>query len=109
MEQRKARKWTSQENAVLLRYIKADPRNLHKCFTLVSEHLTDAGMPRTVAGVASHWYTVLSKREDPEALCFFTASSKHISKNRKNGAGIENTPTIWRRLCMALRSLTSRA
>lgn len=101
------RKWTQEEDAVLLRYIKANPQNLHKCFMMVSEHLTDSGSPRTVSGVQAHWYTVLSKRNDSSSLCFFTASVKHVSKNRKNGAEVESNPRIWRRLITVLRSLIS--
>lgn len=102
------RKWTPEEDAVLLRYIKAHPQNLRKCFLMVSEHLTDAGTPRTPQGVQVHWYTVLSKKNDANSLCFFTASAKHVSKNRKNGMGIPSNSGIWHRLITVLRSLTSR-
>lgn len=106
MTERNSRRWTHEEDQVLLRYIKANPTNLHKCFMMVSEHLTEAGTPRTVSGVQAHWYTVLSKSNNDNALCFFTASAKHVSKNRKNGTGIESNPSIWRRLITILRSLT---
>lgn len=92
------RKWTPEEDARLLRQVKAFPHNLHKCFVLVSEEIG-----RTEGAVSSHWYTVLSKK--PEALCFFTASEIHVSKNRKNGAGVESTPSIWRRLLNIIRGL----
>ena len=100
---RSNQKWSEEEDAVLLRYIKANPQNLSKCFMMVSEHLTDAGSPRTPTGVQAHWYTVLSKREN--ALCFFTASAKHVSKNRKNGKGVESNNSIWRRLLNIIRGL----
>lgn len=105
MQERNSRRWTLEEDQVLLRYIKANPTNLHKCFMLVSEYLTDAGTPRTPAGVQAHWYTVLSKSNNADALCFFTASAKHVSKNRKNGTGVESNSGIWRRLVSVLRSL----
>ena len=95
------RKWTIQEDETLLRYVKANPQNLHKCFLLVSEHLTDDGHPRTPTAVQAHWYSVLSKQ--PTALCFFTASAKHVSKNRKNGAGVETNASIWRKFLKILR------
>lgn len=97
------KKWTAEEDQVLLRYVKSYPHNLHKCFLMVSEQLTDAGYPRTPTGVGAHWYTVLSKK--PEALCFFTASAKHVSKNRKNGMGVESNQSIWRRLLNIIRGL----
>lgn len=97
------KKWTEEENAVLLRYVRNYPHNLHKCFMMVSEHLTDAGTERTPQAVQAHWYTVLSKK--PESLCFFTASAKHVSKNRKNGMGVESNMNIWRRLLKIIRRL----
>jgi hypothetical protein len=97
------KKWTAEEDAVLLRYVRNYPHNLHKCFLMVSEHLTDAGTPRSVTGVQAHWYSVLSKK--PESLCFFTASAKHVSKNRKNGEGVASNTSIWRRLLNVIRGL----
>ena len=97
-------RWTEGEDEVLLRYVRNYPHNLHKCFLLVSEHLTENGNLRTPTAVQAHWYSVLSKR--PEALCFFTASTKHVSKNRKNGMGIETNPSVWRRFLRILRSIT---
>jgi len=85
------KKWTITEDDRLLRQIKARPQNLTRCFFIVAEEIG-----RTPAAVQSHWYTVLSKK--PEALCFFTASTCHVSKNRKNGMGVETPPSIWRRL-----------
>ena len=97
-ERRVLRKWTNEEDERLLRQIRTFPQNLHKCFMIVSEEIG-----RTDKAVAAHWYQHLSKR--PEALCFFTASAKHISKNRKNGMGVESNSTIWRRLVAAIRNI----
>ena len=98
----RSNRWTQSDDDVLLRYIKANPYNLTKSFMLVSEHLTDAGRPRTFSGVSGHWYTSLSKR--PEALCFFTASTKHVSKNRKNGMGTPTNEGIWRKFLRILNN-----
>lgn len=103
MEREKQRRWTEDENDVLLRYVKAYPHNLTKAFLLVSEHLTESGTPRTPSGVSGHWYTVLSKRKD--VLVYFTASQKYVSKNRKNGVGVETSPSIWRRFLNIIRSI----
>lgn len=97
------KKWTNEEDDVLIRYVRNHPQNLKKCFMMVSEHLTDAGTPRTPSAVAAHWYTAASKK--PDALCFFTASEQHVSRNRKNGEGVESTANIWRRLVRAISSL----
>ena len=95
---RQCKKWSNEEEQRLLRQVRAFPQNLHKCFLIVAE---ETG--RTEGAVANHWYTVLSKR--PESLCFFTASPKHVSKNRKNGMGIESNNNIWRRLMAVIRNI----
>jgi hypothetical protein len=95
---RECRKWTPEEDARLLRQVRSFPQNLSKCFLIVSEELG-----RTQLAVANHWYTQLSKK--PESLCFFTASPKHVSKNRKNGMGVESNGNIWRRLMAVIRSI----
>ena len=97
-ERRNSRKWTQEEDERLLRQIESFPQNLSKCFMIVAE---ETG--RSKQGVASHWYTVLSKRDD--VMAFFTASHHHVSKNRKNGAGVESTETIWRRLVRIISGL----
>lgn len=91
-------KWTKDEDDTLLRYVKARPQNLHKCFVMVAEQLG-----RTEGAVANRWYGKVSK--DPLNICFFTTSPKHVSKNRKNGEGVESNISIWRRLMNAIRGM----
>jgi hypothetical protein len=97
-ERRDNHRWIAEEDACLLRHVKARPQNLHYCFLMVAEEIG-----RTDKAVAAHWYSVLSKK--PEAMCFFTASPHHISKNRKNGMGVESNGNIWRRLMAVIRSI----
>ena len=97
-ETTRRRRWTREENSLLLRHINAHPQNLHYCFTMVAD-LID----RTDKAVAAHWYQSLSK--EPDVLCFFTASSQHVTKNRKNGNGVESSPSIWRRLVSIIRNI----
>lgn len=92
------KRWTEEEDAMLLRQVRAFPQNLSKCFLIVAQN-TD----RTKQAVANHWYSTVSKR--PDVLCFFTASSSHISKNRKNGKEIECPRNIWQRFLNILRRL----
>lgn len=98
MEQRKYTRWTDEEDKRLIQQVMTFPQNLNKCFMIVSE-VTG----RSVPAVASHWYTVVSKR--PEVLCFFTASKSHISRNRKNGVGVQSSPSVWRRLINVVKNL----
>lgn len=97
MENRTIRKWSQLEDQKLLNQVRVFPQNLHKCFVIVSEEIN-----RTPGAVANHWYTKVSKQ--PEALCFFTASPKHVSKNRKNGMGISTTESIWRKFMRILNT-----
>lgn len=92
------RKWTDAEERRLLRQVEAFPQNLTKCFLIVSEEIG-----RTPGAVASHWYTVTSKKK--ENMCFFTASMHHVSPNRKNGQGVSSSPSIWRRLKQVIQTL----
>ena len=92
------RKWTEEEDNRLLRQVRAFPQNLNRCFLIVSEEIG-----RTPGAVANHWYTVVSKK--PDSVCFFTASPKHVSRNRKNGNGVESNRSIWQRLMSVIRDL----
>ena len=92
------RRWTLEEEQRLTRQVRAFPQNLAKCFLIVSEEID-----RTPSAIANHWYTVTSKK--PENMCFFTASEKHVSKNRKNGMGVSSTHSIWKKLLNAIRNL----
>ena len=100
------KRWNAEEDARLLRHVRATPQNLHHCFLMVSQELTEEweatgnGCPRTPTAVAAHWYSVLSKQDN---ICFFTASPKHVSKNRKNGMGVESSNALWRGLMGLLR------
>lgn len=96
--ERTFRKWTQEEEDRLVRQVRAFPQNLNRCFIIVAE---ETG--RTPGAVANHWYTKTSK--DPRNLAFFMASTQHVSKNRKNGAGSPSTIGIWRRLIHIIRNL----
>lgn len=98
MSNRTNRKWTEEEENLLIRQVRAFPQNLNKCFLMVAQNID-----RTPSAVAGHWYTVVSKK--PDSTCFFTASSKHVSRNRKNGKGVESNSNIWHRLLNVIRNL----
>lgn len=93
------RRWTPEEDEKLLNQVRVFPQNLKRCFILVAEDID-----RSPSAVAAHWYSKLSKGYN-NGLCFFTASSRHVSPNRKNGEGVSIRPTIWRRLLNAIRGL----
>lgn len=95
---RNCKRWSEEEDERLLQQVRTFPQNLTKCFLIVSDVIG-----RSPNAVANRWYCVLSKR--PDVMCFFTASSKHVCKNRKNGVGVESTRSIWRRLIAIIRNL----
>ena len=97
-ENRFNKRWTLAEDERLVRQVKAFPQNLHKSFLMVAEELG-----RTESAVAGRWYQHVSK--NPANVCFFTASPRHVSKNRKNGEGVETNNSIWRRLMNIIRGL----
>lgn len=95
---RTIKKWTEEEDECLLQQVKAFPQNLTRCFLAVSE-VTG----RSQCAVANRWYTVVSRK--PNSTCFFTASPKHVSRNRKNGKGVESNRSIWHHLMQVIRNL----
>lgn len=97
-QNRKAKKWTKSEEQRTLRQVRAFPQNMSKCFHIVAEEIG-----RSPGAVAAKWYTDLSKR--PNVLEFATISSKHVCKNRKNGMGVESTPSLWRRIVALIKNL----
>ena len=98
MERENPRRWTEQEDDRLVRQVKFGCQNLKNCFFIVADEIG-----RTPGAVANHWYTKTSKR--PDVICFFTASQTYISKNRKNGVGVESNRNIWNRLIRAIQSI----
>lgn len=94
----RSKKWTEEEEQRLIKQVTVFPQNLNRCFIIVSEVIG-----RSPSAVAAHWYAVTSKR--PDVKCFFTASSKHIALNRKNGEGIPSNGSIWRRLIRIVNHL----
>ena len=93
-----SKRWTADEDKILLQQIDAFPHNLSKCFMVVSE-MTG----RSKNAVQAHWYTVLSKRDD--VWKFVTLSASHCSKNRKNGAGEQSSVSIWNKVLSIVKAL----
>lgn len=97
-EVRYGKRWSRQEDLKLIRMVQSRPQNLHYCFMLIADELG-----RTESAVSGRWYAKVSR--DPANLCFFTASSKHVSKNRKNGEGRPSNASIWSKLLSIIRGI----
>lgn len=73
----KKRKWTIEEERVLIDQITRRATNLKEAFERTSR-LID----RTEAACKEHWYMVVSKREN-SSVCFVTIGHKTKNINRK--------------------------
>ena len=91
------KRWSQEEDRVLLNQVKRSPTNLKHAFVRTSEILEGE---RTPHSCAQRWYSHVSK--DPRNTCFITVSSKHKSPNRKNGEGEPCTPSIFTRILRIL-------
>lgn len=96
----KKKKWTSEEDQILVQAIKANPHNLSLCFRKVAETLD-----RTVVGVHYRWYYVLKK----SSKCFITLSE---TKKLENGKVIlpnmydystKTSKTLWQKIKALLK------
>lgn len=90
----KRRKWTTEEEQVLIDQIKKSANNLQEAFRKTSKLIG-----RTEGACVYHWYAILSKRKDP-SVCFVTVGHKTKNVNRKNVASntsdnTEKTTVSW--------------
>lgn len=102
MKQQSRKRWTKEEDKKLLKQVSVYPHNLKLSFMIVAEELN-----RTPAGVAAHWYNILSKKDD--VIPYGLVSSKKIMFNRKsskNNAFIaNNTHSMWRKILDTLQNV----
>lgn len=91
------KRWTKEEEEILVQAVKANPHNLSKAFREVA-----AQLDRTEAAVSRQWYT----KTRLNSICFVTVSQGTEFKNGKNYvpmSGHTNTPsasnkTLWGKL-----------
>lgn len=91
------KKWTKEEEEILVQAVKANPHNLSKTFREVAKKLG-----RTEVAVNLQWYTKIRSR----SICFVTVSQGKKFKNGKNyvpECGHINSPTpsnktLWEKL-----------
>ena len=73
----KKRKWTTEEEQVLIDQISKSANNIREAFVKTSK-LID----RTETACKEHWYMVISKRKN-SSVCFATIGYKTRNINRK--------------------------
>lgn len=95
------RKWTNEEEQVLISQVRQSPNNLARAFRVTSEVLG-----RSLRSVTLHWY---NKTRHSEAI-FMTVGSKTVNMNSKNvfHGSYDNTEkmkvSIWRRFVSFIKS-----
>lgn len=76
------KRWTDDEEQVVISKVKANPNNLSKAFREASLEIN-----RSAHNIKLHWYTKQRKRpalKDRCGNCFMTYGGKSLNINRKN-------------------------
>ena len=76
------RRWTDDEEQVVISKVKANPNNLSKAFREASLEIN-----RSVYSIRRHWYIKKGKKaalKDRCGSCFMTYGGKSLNINRKN-------------------------
>ena len=93
------RRWTNDEEQVIISKVRQYPNNLTKAFREASVELE-----RSERAICQHWYNVIRNNE----IVFMTIGSKTKNINTKNTiqGGYDNTEkvkvSIWRRILKLL-------
>lgn len=99
------RRWTNEENNILVQAITANPHNIKEA----CRHAATKLEGRTIVACSTHWYRESSSMNNTTKLgvSFMTVGSKTIYKNRKNNS--ENSKikpqsfTLWSKIKNFLR------
>lgn len=97
------KRWTKEEDEILVQAISANPHNLSKCFIAVAEQTG-----RGVTGVQYRWYryvkfTAAGRKAMLTLSPVIAYSGKNKLDNSKNNPIEVRRPSIWRRLLALLK------
>ena len=97
------KKWTKEEEEILVQAIQANPHNISEALRTVS-----ATINRSFNACQIHWYSVLSPKNKPNkmGISFVSVGSNTVYKNRKNSGTSTVQPeksTIWSRIKRLLK------
>lgn len=87
------RRWTNDEEQVIISKVKANPNNLQKAFREASLELQG----RTANAIRLHWYQNSNRQralKDRCGHCFLTYGGKSLNINRKNVSANTSDNTI---------------
>ncbi len=93
------RKWTKEEEEILVQAITANPHNIKEACKYASTKLEG----RTECACLFHWYRTIAPAKNPTKLgiSFVAIGSNSIYKNRKNSGNAIVQPTkdtIWSKI-----------
>lgn len=97
------KKWTKEEEEILVQAIQANPHNISEALRTAS-----ATINRSFNACQFHWYAVLSPKNKPNkiGISFISVGPNTIYKNRKNSGTSTIQPeksTIWSRIKRLLK------
>ena len=98
------KRWTNEENNILVQAIKANPHNIKKACIYAATKLEG----RTPKACEFHWYQAIAPANNPTKLgvSFLAVGPKTIYKNRKNsGVSIvqPEKSTLWSKIKRLLK------
>ena len=93
------KRWTTEENNILVQAIKANPHNIKKACIYAATKLKG----RTPKACELHWYRVIAPANNLTkfGVSFLAVGPKTIYKNRKNSGNSTVQPeknTLWDRI-----------
>ena len=93
------KRWTDEENNILVQAITANPHNIKKACRYTATKLKG----RTPRACELHWYKVIAPANNPTKLgvSFLAVGPKTIDKNRKNSGNSTVEPeksTLWTKI-----------
>lgn len=97
------KKWTKEEEEILVQAIQANPHNISEALRTASNTIN-----RSFKACQFHWYAVLSPENKPNkiGISFVSVGPNTIYKNRKNSGTSTVQPeksTIWSRIKRLLK------
>lgn len=97
------KKWTKEEEEILVQAIQANPHNISEALRTAS-----ATINRSFLACQFHWYAVLSPKNNPNkmGISFVSIGPNTVYKNRKNSRTSMVQPeksTIWSRIKRLLK------
>lgn len=90
-----AKRYTTEEEQVILKYVRLNPSNLQKAFSIAAEELG-----RTTTGVSARYYMKLKKSE----VAFALLSSEGVSINTKSGDN-QKPSKLWKLIVKGITKL----